>query len=107
MGCTVLENKMKSVMGHESKIVIARGFCRGMCVSEAHAIFIERPAARWRRGRGDIEALTSGKASLKRDCEIFQEWLRSANACLCASAELTDPVVISSESMNDNRPVKL
>jgi hypothetical protein len=34
-------------------------------------------------------------------------WLRAANERLCASVEVTDPVVISSVSMKERRPVSL
>lgn len=60
----------------------------------------------WKIYRGGW-VLTSGKASLNRGCRTFQPWLLEANTRLCASDEVTDPVVISSESMNDRRPVKL
>ena len=51
--------------------------------------------------------LYSGKASLKRGCVMFQEWLRAAKARLYASEEVTDPVVISSESIKERRPVRI
>ena len=51
--------------------------------------------------------LYSGKASLKRGWVIFQQWLRAAKARLYASEEATDPVVISSESIKERRPVRI
>lgn len=53
------------------------------------------------------ETLTSGKASLNRGWVIFQLWLRAAKARLWDSDEVTEPVVISSESMNESKPVSL
>lgn len=53
------------------------------------------------------ESLTSGKASLNRSCVTFQLWLRAAKARLWDSDEVMEPVVISSESMNESRPVRL
>ena len=38
---------------------------------------------------------------------MFQEWLLRAQARLSASVVFTDPVVISSDIMKDNRPVNL
>jgi len=49
----------------------------------------------------------SGKASLNRGCRMFHAWLRCAKARLCVSEEVTEPVVISSESMNERRPVNI
>jgi len=49
----------------------------------------------------------SGKISLNRGCSKFHEWLRAANWRLCVSDDVTDPVVISSESMKESRPVKI
>ena len=49
----------------------------------------------------------SGNASLNLFCVRFQAWLRAANARLWASDEVTEPVVISSESMKESRPVRI
>jgi hypothetical protein len=57
--------------------------------------------------RAEGRQRTSGKASLNRGWAMFQAWLRAAKARLCASEEVTEPVVISSESMNERRPVNL
>ena len=51
--------------------------------------------------------LTSGNASLNRACWVFQLWLCAAKPRLCAGDEFTEPVVISSESMKERRPVRL
>jgi hypothetical protein len=50
---------------------------------------------------------TFGKASRKRFCLRFHEWLRAAIITFSCCVELADPVVISSVSMNDNNPVRL
>jgi len=49
----------------------------------------------------------SGKMSLNLGCSKFQGWLRAANWRLWASLDVIDPVVISSESINESRPVKM
>jgi len=49
----------------------------------------------------------SGKASLNFGWVKFQAWLLDANCLFCASLDVTDPVVISSESINDSRPVRI
>lgn len=51
--------------------------------------------------------LTSGKASLNLRFSKFHWWLRAAYARFSASLVVTDPVVISSESMNESNPVNL
>ena len=51
--------------------------------------------------------LTSGNASLNRRCSMFHEWLRLAYDRFSASLVVTDPVVISSESIKDRSPVNL
>lgn len=56
---------------------------------------------------GGASTLTSGNASLNFRWLTFHPWLRAAYARLSASVVVTDPVVISSESMNDSRPVNL
>ena len=55
----------------------------------------------------DVQGLTSENASLNRFCFMFHEWLRAAYKRFSASVVVTEPVVISSESMNDSRPVNL
>ncbi len=57
--------------------------------------------------RPPVMILTSGKASLNRRCSIFHIWLRAAYARFSASLVVTEPVVISSESIKDSNPVKL
>jgi len=49
----------------------------------------------------------SGKASLNLGCSKFHEWLRAAKDCLCASVDVTDPVVNSSVSIKERSPVNI
>jgi len=49
----------------------------------------------------------SGKASLNLRWCRFQAWLFRAHARLSVSVVFTDPVVISSDNMKDNRPVNI
>ncbi|KAJ3006320.1 hypothetical protein NUW54_g3981 [Trametes sanguinea] len=58
---------------------------------------------RWDGG----EERTSGNASRNRLFWRFQEWLRAAYKRFSASVVVTDPVVISSESMKESKPVNL
>jgi len=49
----------------------------------------------------------SGNASLNLRCWMFQGWLLRAHARLSASVVFTDPVVISSDNIKDNKPVNI
>jgi hypothetical protein len=59
-------------------------------------------------GRSFISVVQkSGNISWNLFCFRFHAWLRDANTRLWASVELTEPVVISSESINDKSPVRM
>jgi len=57
--------------------------------------------------KGQLSGLTSGKASLNFGDSMLNLWLFAAAIRLYASVVVTEPVVISSESMNERRPVSL